>query len=132
MLRRLSRLSMPVLLLLLAAFTAAGQTTGTIEGTVTDPTGAPVPNAAVVIRNEATGVETRLSTNDSGYFRSADRPGGTYSIRVDQPGFKQAKVSGIKLDINAQVRRDITLTVGELTESVQVEASAVQVNTSTG
>ena len=69
MLRRLSRLFMPVLLLLLAAFTAAGQTTGTIEGTVTDATGAPVPNAAVVIQNEATGVETRLTTNDSGYFR---------------------------------------------------------------
>ncbi len=132
MLRRTSRSFFLFLLLLLAALNAAGQTTGTIEGTVTDSTGAAIPNAAVVIQNEATGVETKLNTNESGYFRSADRPGGTYSIQVDQSGFKRAKVSGIKLDINAQVRRDITLTVGELTESVQVEASAVQVNTSTG
>ena len=48
------------------------------------------------------------------------------------PGFKRAKVSGIKLDVNSQVRRDLALSVGEVSESVQVQASAVQVNTSTG
>src|SRR4051794_29771916 len=130
---RTVRLFLPAVVLLFSlALSVTGQTTGIIEGTVSDSTGAPVPNAPVTIQNEATGVESRLTTNDAGYFRSADRPSGTYKIQIDQPGFKRAVVSGIKLDVNAQVRRDIALTVGEVSESIQVEASPVLVNTSTG
>ena len=121
-----------VLLMLVIAMSLVAQTTGSLEGTVTDHSGAPVPNAIVIVRNEATGGEVRLTTNEIGYFRSADRPSGHYNIEVDHPGFKRTKVSGIKLDVNSQVRRDLELAVGEVTESVQVEASAVQVNTSTG
>lgn len=60
------------------------QTTGSLEGTVTDASGAAVANASVVIRNEATGVEVRLATNDTGFYRSPDRPSVPYTIEVDQ------------------------------------------------
>ncbi len=118
--------------LLLFAMWLPAQTTGSLEGTVTDTSGSPIRNATVVIRNDATGVEVRLTTNEAGYYRNSDRPGGPYTIEVDQAGFKRARVSGVKLDVNSQVRRDLTLAVGEISESVDVQASAVQVNTSTG
>ncbi len=129
---RLMRVSVAGVLTILFAMWLPAQTTGTVEGTVADSSGAPVPKAIVIVRNNATGVEVRLTTNEVGYFRSADRPSGPYSIEVDHPGFKRAKVSGIKLDVNSQVRRDLELSVGEVSESVQVQASAVQVNTSNG
>ena len=129
---RLLRVSLVGSWMILFASWLAAQTTGSVEGTVTDSSGAPVPNANVVVRNEATGVKVHITTNDAGYFRSADRPSGPYSIEVDHQGFKRAKVSGIKLDVNSQIRRDFELLIGTVSESVDVQASAVQVNTSTG
>jgi hypothetical protein len=108
------------------------QTTGSIEGTITDSSGAAIPNANVAILNQETGVQTKLVTNNSGYFLSANSPSGTYTINVDQPGFKQVKISGLKLDVNSRIRRNITLAVGNVNESVDVQASAAQVNTSSG
>jgi len=128
---RLKRLIFAAALLLYPVGLPA-QTVGSLEGTVTDTSGPPMPNAIVVIHNEATGVEVRLTTNEAGYYRSPDRPSGTYTIEVDQAGFKRERVSGINIDVNSQVRRDLTLAIGDISESVQVQASAVQVNTTSG
>jgi hypothetical protein len=108
------------------------QTTGSIEGTVSDPSQLAIPNAAVTVRQEQTGVETRTTTNGSGYYLFADLPGGVYEIGVSQQGFKAYSVHGVKLDIASRVRRDVTLEIGSVSDSITVQASAAQVETSNG
>src|SRR5690242_2318785 len=114
MFQRFIRNSFMGVLVLLFAGALVAQTTGSIEGTITDSSGAAIPKANVVILNEQTGEQTKLVTNDSGYFVSANSPSGTYAISVDQPGFKQVKISGLKLDVNSRIRRNITLDVGNV------------------
>jgi hypothetical protein len=111
---------------------AQSQTTGSVEGTVTDPTQLPIPKAAVQLTQQQTGVTTTGATNGAGYFLFENLPVGTYDITVNQPGFRTAVVQGIILDIASRVRRDVTLTVGNTAEAVTVQANAVQVETSNG
>ena len=93
--------------LLLAQFGA-----GTILGTVTDPTGAVVPNASVTARNTATN-ETRTFTTDAdGFYRFNALHNGAYTITVTAPSFKAATVSNLVLTVNTQVRADITMQLG--------------------
>ncbi len=111
---------------------AVAQTTGSIEGTVTDPSGAPVPKASVKITQRQTGVVTTRETNPTGYYLAENLDPGLYDISVNQKGFKTFLVHDIILDIATQVRRDVTLTIGNLSDSVTVQADAVQVQTSSG
>src|SRR5512145_3255339 len=69
----------------------------TISGVVTDNQGSAVPGATVTIRNEATGVEVVLTTNESGAYSSPPLVLGTYSVTVDLTGFKKTVSSGILL-----------------------------------
>jgi len=108
------------------------QTTGAIEGTVTDPSQAAIPGATVKVVHAPTGVETTTTTNSTGYFVFENMPAGNYDISINQPGFKVYSVQGLKLDVASRLRHDITLTIGAITESVTVQASAVQVDTSQG
>ena len=95
----------------------------TISGVVTDPQGAAVPGATVTIRNEATGVNTVHVTNAAGAYTSPPLVLGRYSVTVDLSGFKKAVSSGILLEGGDQVRQDMILQVGGLTESVEVRSS---------
>ncbi len=127
-----SKLAAAILLAVVLAAGISAQTTGSIEGTITDPSGAAIGGAKVLLTNEQTRVSTSTTTNMSGYFLADNLPVGTYNIAVNQPGFKAATVTGLKLDVASRVRRDIQLAVGELSESVEVQASPAQVNTSDG
>ncbi len=120
------------LLLFILIPSAAAQTTGAIEGTLTDPSSAPVPNASVKITQPQTGFVAATRTNNTGYYLVGNLPAGVYDISVDQPGFKAYRVQGIHLDIDTQVRHDITLAIGNLTDSVTVVASRAEVETSSG
>ncbi len=93
-----------------------------ISGVVTDPQGAAVPGATVTIRNEATGVNTVHVTNGAGAYTSSPLVLGRYSVTVDLSGFKKAVSSGILLEGGDQVRQDIILQVGGLTETVEVKS----------
>lgn len=115
-----------------AIFPLKAQTTGSIEGVVTDATGSAVPNATVKITNEATRVVTPSATNLQGFFRVEGLPIGVYDIVVTQPGFKTYSLNGITVDATAQIHRNISLAVGNLQESVTVQAGPVQVETSNG
>ena len=95
----------------------------TISGVVSDPQGAAVPGATVTIRNEATGVNTVHVTNAAGAYTSPPLVLGRYSVTVDLSGFKKAVSSGILLEGGDQVRQDMILQVGGLTESVEVRSS---------
>jgi trimeric autotransporter adhesin len=114
-------------ILMAAAFFAAGQViTGTILGTVTDPAGAVVPGARIVIVNTGTNVRTETRSSTSGEFVAPYLPAGTYDVSVESGGFRAFRQTAIRLTIDAKYRIDARLTVGAVTESVEV-VSNVQV-----
>jgi len=125
------------LAVLLAAFfvlfaTQALAQEATILGTVTDPTGASVPNAAIVITNTETGVTRNTTTNSDGQYVSPDLVIGRYSVRVTATGFKATEQKGVTLAVGDRTRLDFKLIVGSVQEQVTVEANAVAVQTDTG
>src|SRR5215470_17525293 len=85
---------------------------GIIGGVVTDPQGAALPGATVTIRNEATGVETVLTTNSAGNYTTGPLVLGPYSVSVNLTGFKKAVASGINLRPGDVLRHDVTLQIG--------------------
>src|SRR5687767_3692322 len=95
---------------------------GIIGGVVTDAQAAPLVGATVTIQNEATGVETVLVTNDSGAYTTGLLVLGPYTVKVNLSGFKTAVTTGINLRGGDVIRHDVTLPVGQLTETVDVTA----------
>ena len=95
-----------------------------ISGVVTDNQGSAVPGASVTIRNEATGVEVVLTTNESGAYSSPPLVLGRYSVTVDLTGFKKMVSSGILLQGGDAIRQDVALQVGDLAESVEVRGAS--------
>ncbi|MBV8817532.1 MAG: carboxypeptidase regulatory-like domain-containing protein [Acidobacteriaceae bacterium] len=102
---------------------------GTINGTVKDQSGAVIPNATVVVRNEATGTERRTTSNESGSYTVSNIPSGVYTVSVTATGFKKFDTSGNKLDPSSTLAVDAALTVGQATETVEVSATAQQLQT---
>src|SRR5262245_13019737 len=93
---------------------------GVIGGVVTDAQGAALPGATVIVKNEATGVETTLQTNHAGAYTTAPLVLGPYSVTVNLTGFKKAVTSGIQLRPGDNIRNDVALQLGGITESVEV------------
>src|SRR5450755_3319363 len=121
-----------VVLLFSSLFTSAQETTGTILGTVTDSSGAVVPNATVTITNTDRGAVIRtLLTDKNGTFNAPQLPIGHYSMSVEAKGFKTTTESGIVLNVDEKLTKNETLTVGNVSETVSVEASSLQVDTQT-
>lgn len=116
--------------LLLAGMAAAQVSNGRIEGVVSDPAGAVVPNANVSVRNNRTGTTATATTNEAGYYLFPSLPASNYALTVEAPGFRKAQVENIELNVAVTIRQDVQLEVGSLAESVTVEASAIRVNTS--
>src|SRR5258707_2978558 len=102
-----------------------------ISGVVTDSTGSALAGATVKIKNVGTGVETALTTNASGAYSSPLLILGSYSVTVDHPGFKTSVNSGILLTGAETVRQDVTLAVGSVSESVEVQANSEELNVTT-
>src|SRR3954463_3916023 len=101
----------------------------TITGLVSDPSGTPVANASVRIVDNNTGVQTPLTTNDSGLYTSPLLVLGTYTVTVEHPGFKSGVQSSIQLAGGQTYRVDMTLQLGSVNERVEVSAEAAMVNT---
>jgi hypothetical protein len=97
---------------------------GSIVGFVRDASGATVPNAMVIVKNEATGTEQRTTTNASGYYTVTNAAPGFYSVSVQAAGFKNFEVTHNKLDPNATATVDASMIVGAPTETVEVTATA--------
>ena len=102
---------------------------GQISGFVKDPAGAVVVNATVVVRNESTLQETRVTTNESGYFQAPNLIAGLYTVEVEAPGFKKADVEHVKLDAASSATVNPVLAMGTLTESVSIVANATPLQT---
>lgn len=107
--------------LLLAGLPAAGQDArGTVLGRVMDASGAVVPGAEVRITNENTGVSSAARTNDGGNFVLPYLIPGTYTLSCEMAGFKKWSRPGVQVRINDSVEVNVELSVGNVTESVEV------------
>ena len=104
-------------------------TTQTIQGLVTDPSGAVIPGANVTMRNLGTGVSQIVQTNETGNYTFTLVPVGNYAVHCEAAGFKADVVSGVRVETGAQVRQNFVMQVGEVTETVEVSAAAVTLNT---
>jgi len=126
------RVSWVLCLLLVTFASVALAQQATIVGTVTDPSGAPVPNVALTITNTDTGLAQHLATNNTGQFVAADLQIGHYKVHAEASGFKAAEQKDIALAVGDRTRVDLKLELGSTQESITVEASAIAVQTDSG
>ncbi len=96
---------------------------GTIVGTITDPTGAAVPNIPVTITLTGQSAVHTAVTNESGNFTEPDLPPGTYTVTVAVTGFKKVIRENIILDTNATSRVDLDLATGSVSDTVTVSSA---------
>jgi hypothetical protein len=118
-------------LLFSAAGLRAQTTNGSIQGTVTDPSGAAVSGANVTARNLDTGLTVATVTSDAGLYSLANLPPGRYSVTVDGPNMKSYVREGVTVQTGSTVALDIQMQVGGVTENVTVSADASQLETAT-
>jgi len=106
-----------------------GGANGTILGTVTDNSGAVVGNAKVDVTNMATGVATHTQTSVNGDFTAPYLAPGIYSVTVQAPGFQKAVADNVTLVVAQQARVNVVMKPGQVSETVEVQASAVSLDT---
>lgn len=118
---------------LLAVSLFAVGPTGTIVGTVTDPSGAVVPNARVIVRNVETNAVREVETDAEGNYNVPLLPPAAYRVSAEKEGFRRSFYRQVTLDVDHTARVDFTLQVGELSEEIAVADSVplVQTDTST-
>lgn len=118
--------------MILGIVEAHGQgTAGSIVGTVKDPSGAVIADAAVTVKNIATNASRKVQTNTAGDYSVPLLPPGEYEVSVEQPGFRSSVSGSIPLEVNQTVRVDINLQVGNQTQQVEVTGAAPLINTDT-
>jgi len=127
--RLLKLFALSLLTIFLTHLTLAQATNGSIRGTVTDPNGAVMPNATVVVKNVATGFGRKLTTSDDGTYLADNLPPGAYEIQVESQGF-QKQLKRVTVLTGNSVESDFSMTVGANTETVVVTSAVGQVNTS--
>ncbi|HEY7055179.1 MAG TPA: carboxypeptidase-like regulatory domain-containing protein, partial [Vicinamibacterales bacterium] len=127
--------SVPVLLLLslvaLVPSSAFAQAvTGTIIGRITDTSGAVIPGVTVTLTNNGTQQARVVTTDTNGEYSAPSLPTGIYTVAAEISGFKTVTMSNVDLGVDQHVRLDVKLEVGNLTESVTIEARSPLVQTS--
>ena len=110
---------------------SAQETTGGIQGTVKDSSGAVVPNAKVVASADALGANKELLTDGSGYYHFANLPPGLYAISVTAKGFRTTKREGIALEVGHLPSLDLTLELGTSETVVEVTSASPQIDVTT-
>ena len=106
---------------------------GRISGTVTDASGAAVPNASVTVMDPSTNFTRTVTTDESGFYTVTNIPVGTYSVQVEMANFKKALRSNNVVSADSRLTVDLTLEVGEFSEVVVVtQTSGETVNTTSG
>jgi len=111
---------------------AQSTTNQQISGQVTDPTGSVIPKAAVTVLSTDTDLKRTVSTNDSGNYVVSNLPIGHYSISVEAQGFKKSVINNVELTVDSMLAVNPKLEIGSLSESITVQADAVQVETANG
>jgi hypothetical protein len=123
---RLFKLALLLLLLALCVLSLPAQIriAGSISGTITDPTGAVVPSAKVELRDEGTGITKSTTANGQGEFLFPDLNFGLYGISVTVQGFRTEKIDHVKVEASRVTDVRVKLTVGQTSETVNVEGVA--------
>ncbi len=128
---KVQALFLAAVLLVLAFPVLAQLTSGNLTGSVFDPTGAVVPGATVVARNDATSVENTAQTTSAGDYRFENLPAGTYTLTVNAPGFNKAEVKNITINVSVTATSNVTLAVGQSSTTVTVSEAAAAIDTTT-
>jgi hypothetical protein len=110
----------------------AQKTSGDIHGTVTDPSGAAVPGSALTLTEQATGAKRKTTSDAQGDFSFLQLPVGTYTITGTKEGFKTLSVRDVVVNVATVTTTNVQFQVGAATETVTVEAAAVNLNTENG
>jgi hypothetical protein len=120
-------LSLKLAMLCLGAGIAVfGQTLGEVTGQVTDSSGAVIAGAAVTVTSTTTNASRTALSNAAGVYVFPSLPPGIYNLKVEKPGFKTTASSNVEVQVQQTVRLDLSLTVGQVSESIEVSASATQ------
>ncbi len=114
---------------LFSAITARAGITGSISGTVSDPSGAVMAGVTVSVTSVATGVRSTTVTDGKGFYRFPALNVDTYDVAVSQAGFRPFLESGVRIDANSAIQIDIQLQLGQLTDTVTVKSNTLQVET---
>jgi hypothetical protein len=102
----------------------AQQVFGSIYGTVSDPSGAGIPNARVVITDQEKGTRFEVTSNESGNYTKDRLIPGVYTVEVETSGFSKAVSRDVRVSVDQGSRLDVTLQVGDVTQQVEVTAAA--------
>ncbi len=105
------------------------QTVSSITGTITDSSGAIVANATVTVTNNATNVTKKVTSNSAGSYTVSDLLPGTYTVRVEDPGFQTAVLNGVGVEVAHAATVDATLQAGATTQTVEVQENAIALDT---
>jgi hypothetical protein len=124
-------LCLALIVLLVSSGRIFGQAgaTGTILGTVTDSTGAIIPGVKVTVTNTQTNSAYRTTTGSAGDYQAPSLNPGTYSVAAEMKGFQRSVTTGFTLDVDQRVRVDLALKPGAVTETLEVTAQAVTLDT---
>jgi hypothetical protein len=98
--------------------------TADVLGTIRDASGSPLQNASVKLLNEGTGAQLKVQTDENGNFTFPNVRVGVYTVTAEAPGFAKAVAAGIRVDVDARQRVELTLQVGQISESVNVTGAA--------
>lgn len=115
--------------LLISQPARAQQITASIRGTATDPSGAVIPDVQLTATNVATNLNYSAASGTDGIFQFLNLPIGTYRVSADKTGFKTFEAAGITLSIGQTYVLDVRMQIGEVAQTVTVEAAPVQVET---
>src|SRR5579863_4366517 len=110
--------------LFLSRLSLVGQTFGEITGRVSDPSGAGVPNSGLTLTNVSTNAVRQVDSTADGFYSFTSVPPGIYNLKAEHPGFKTATSNNIEVQVQQTVRLDLSLQVGEVSQSVEVSAAA--------
>jgi outer membrane receptor protein involved in Fe transport len=124
-----TRAALAAALIGIAVPVAAQSTTGSFQGTITDPSSAALPGATIVITNTATGLTRTTVTNQSGFYDASLLPPGTYNLTAELTGFQKVQQKDVTLAINQNKRVDFRLELSAVQESVQVSGQSPLVDT---
>ena len=102
---------------------------GSVEGTVTDPSGAAIPGALITVTDPATGTSRTVQSDDGGNFSVTELPLGTYDVTVEHAGFRKQVVRSVQLTVGAPTRANAVLTAGEVRETIDVSAEIPVIET---
>jgi outer membrane receptor protein involved in Fe transport len=127
--KRLQLCLISLCIFMLALGAMAQVQNGQFTGTVTDPSGAAVPNAKVTITNPATNLSVSTTTNQTGFYSAKELPPGSYKITVEAPGFKTYTDSGVALNAGTIAHVDTKMQLGQAREVVEVTGEVSAVNT---